>query len=64
MVEVPRATPQTRPVPEPAVAIAVLLLLQVPPAMASDSVVQEPRHMRVLPVIAEGTGTTVTVVVV
>ena len=34
---VPAATPVTTPVPKPTVASAVLLLVQVPPELASDN---------------------------
>ncbi len=44
MVTVPAATPVTLPVVEFAVAIAVLLLLQVPPGVASVSVIDAPLH--------------------
>jgi hypothetical protein len=56
---VPAATPLTVPDPEPTVACAVLLLLQVPPAVPSLKVVVKPTHTLVVPVIAAGTGLTV-----
>jgi hypothetical protein len=59
MVTVPAATPPIAPVPLPAVATAVLLLLQLPPAVASLSVMVSPAHTAVLPVIANGKGKTV-----
>jgi len=48
---------------EPIVAIVVLLLLQVPPTVASASVVVKPGHTVVVPVIAAGNAFTVNVVV-
>ena len=39
-------------------AIAVLLLLQVPPATAHDNVVEKPGHKDVVPVMALGSGFT------
>jgi hypothetical protein len=47
------------PVAEPATAIAVLLLLQVPPVVAEDKVLVAPRQMPVVPVIDAGAGLTV-----
>ena len=46
----PILTPVTMPVTDPTVAIAVLPLLQVPPAVASDSVTDAPDGNVVLPV--------------
>ena len=51
MVHVPAATPVTTPV-EPIVAIEVLLLLHVPPVVASVNAVVEPTHPLVAPDIA------------
>jgi hypothetical protein len=48
---VPFETPVTTPVNEPIVAIAGALLLQVPPEVVLVSVVEEPIHRVVLPVI-------------
>lgn len=53
-VALPPATPVITPVVLPAVAIAVLLLLQVPPTVASVKVVVEPAHTTGVPAIAEG----------
>ena len=49
----PALTPDTMPV-EPTVAIAVLLLLQVPPDVASANVVVELTHTFSVPVIDAG----------
>jgi hypothetical protein len=59
MVDVPGAMPDT--IPEvPIVATVVILLLHVPPpASARDVVV--PAHKMVTPVIADGSGLTVTI---
>ena len=43
--------PVTIPVPDPTVAIAVLLLLQTPPEVESLSAVVEPTHSVVTPSI-------------
>ena len=53
----------TTPVAEPIVAIAELLLLQVPPGVASVSVVLKPIQPLVVPLMVPGSGFTVTVVV-
>ena len=63
MVTVPADTPVTTPVPEPTVALLVLLLLQVPPVVASVNAVVKPAHTLVVPVIEAGNGFTVTVIV-
>ena len=55
--------PVTRPVVEPIVACPVLLLVQVPPAVASDKVAVEPIQTVVEPVMAAGNGFTVTTAV-
>ena len=60
---VPAAMPATIPVREPTVAVAVVLLVQVPAPLASLSAVVLPVHTVVVPVIGDGTGTTFTVVV-
>jgi hypothetical protein len=60
---VPAVTPVTIPVPDPTVAIPLLLLLQVPPVVASLSVIWEPAITVLLPEIAPGVGFTVTIVV-
>ena len=57
----PVEIPETIPVDEPMVATEVLLLLHMPPGVASESVVVVPAHKLVAPVIAAGTGFTVNV---
>jgi hypothetical protein len=59
----PDDIPVTKPVVEPIVATAGLLLLQVPLPIPSLSVVVAPTHIFVLPVIAIGKVFTVTVAV-
>lgn len=61
MVAVPAVTPVTIPVPEPAVATPVLPLVHVPPAVVPISVVDEPAHMLIVPVIGPGTALTVSI---
>lgn len=56
----PAATPFTVPVNDPTVAIVVLLLLHVPPGVASLSVMLPPVPTVVVPVTGPGTGFTVT----
>jgi hypothetical protein len=51
IIVVPADMPLTRPEELPIVATEVLLLLQVPPGVASDSVVVAPRQMLKRPVI-------------
>ena len=63
MVVVPAVTPETIPELVPIVATLVLLLIHVPPPVL-DSVVVEPAHTVVVPVIADGNGFTVRTVVV
>jgi hypothetical protein len=52
------------PVSEPIEATAELLLLQVPPVVASATVVADPEHTESVPVIAPGSALTVITVVV
>jgi len=59
MVTAPAVTPVTEPEDEPTVAIAMLLLLHVPPTVASSNVMLEPGHTWVGPVIAAGVALTV-----
>ena len=59
----PAPFPVTIPVAEPTVAIAELLLLQLPLPDMSLNVVVYPGHKSVAPVIAAGDGLTVTIVV-
>ena len=56
IVVLPAATPVTTPVDASTVAVAVLLELQTPPAVALVSVVVEPTHTPVVPLIAATTG--------
>ena len=51
--------PDIIPVELPAVATDVLLLVQVPPVVASESVVAEPEQILAEPDIAAGKGFTV-----
>ena len=62
IVVVPADTPVTVPEAEPMVATAVLVLLQVPPEVASLNVVVKPTHTVEVPEIAAGKGLTVTLV--
>ena len=64
MVAVPATTPVTTPVEVFTEAIAALLLLQLPPPVASVSAVVRPSHTVPVPVIAAGNGLTVNGVVV
>jgi hypothetical protein len=59
MVAVPVATPPATPVLLPMVATLVLLLLQVPPPVASVRVVFTPTHRPVAPDMAAGDDITV-----
>ena len=60
MVAVPAVTPVTMPVPAFMVAIAVLLLLQLPDGVASFNLIVRPAHtLNVVPVIGAGSGLTV-----
>ena len=61
MLTLPAATPVMTPVPD-AVAIAVLLLLHVPPATVLESVVVNPTQTLLVPVMDAGIGLTVTLV--
>jgi hypothetical protein len=63
MIAPPVFMPDTMPDIVPTVAIIGLLLLQVPPVVTSDNVVVDPTHKIVVPVIADGKGFTVTVIV-
>ncbi len=56
--------PVTTPLPEPTVAMDVLLLLQVPPVDVLDNVEVPPTHTVVPPVMTAGNGLTVIMVVV
>jgi hypothetical protein len=61
MAVVPAAIPVTIPVPEPVVAMAELLLLQVPPDNELNKVVADPEQRKAEPVMADGEGFTVIV---
>ena len=63
MTDVPAETPVTIPVVDPTVATGKRLLLQVPPGVGSLRVVVLPSHTNVVPVIADGDGLHVMVVV-
>ena len=64
IVTIPGDTPVTLPVEDTTVATAVLLLLQVPPATASLSVITEPAITVLLPAIVVGAALTVNITVV
>ena len=57
----PGVIPVTKPEPAPTVAIAELLLVQVPPAVVLFRVFVKPKHSFVVPVIAGTTGNGLTV---
>ena len=61
MLPVPTVTPVTIP---DALTVAVPVLLQVPPEVASDKEVVRPRHTVIVPKIAVGNEFTVTIAVV
>jgi hypothetical protein len=63
IVEVPPLLPVTIPLPEPIPAIEELLEVHVPPAVLSVNAVVCPTQIAVAPMIASGSGFTVTVVV-
>lgn len=63
IVAMPLATPLTMPVPAPTDAIEMLLLVHVPPPVASLSVIVAGKHSGALPVIPAGIEVTVTIVV-
>ena len=63
MITLPAVTPVTVPVSEPTLAIAVLLLVQVPPPVVVLSVVDEPAQTDEAPVIGAGPADTVTFLV-
>jgi len=62
MVTTPEVTPVTVPDVAPIVATPVLLLVHVPPEVASVNVVVRPTHTFVVPPIAAGFGLTVKLV--
>lgn len=61
MLAVPANTPVTVPVEEPTVATAGVPLDHVPDGVPSASVVDKPTHATAVPVIAAGSGLTVTI---
>jgi hypothetical protein len=62
IVVVPAATPVTLPVAAATVAVPVAAMAHVPPGVADDKSVLLPTQTAVVPVIAAGMPTTVTVV--
>src|SRR5436305_1140752 len=62
IIDVPASTPATAPLREPMVALAAMLLVQVPPP-ALLKVVVAPVHTVVGPLMAPGNGLTVIVLV-
>ena len=60
IVAVPDVPPVITPVVKMMLAVAVALLLQLPPAVASVNVVLRPEHTSRVPMIAAGNGFTVT----
>lgn len=63
MSTVPGDTPTTEPVVSPIVAVAVLLLVHVPAGVALLRAVVLPTHTVAVPVMAAGSGWTVTTAV-
>jgi hypothetical protein len=63
IVALPGATPVAIPVADPMVAMAVLLLLQVPPLPPHDSSVLAPGHTCITPIIGPGGVLTVTMAI-
>jgi hypothetical protein len=63
IIGLPAATPVTIPLLVPIVARVTLLLVHVPPAVASVSVVVKPTHTLAVPLIDAGSGLTVTTAV-
>jgi len=63
IVAVPPETPVTTPVPEATVAMPVLVVVHVPGPLASLSVVVNDGQTSVVPVMLEGSATTVTTAV-
>jgi hypothetical protein len=62
MIAVPADTPEIIPELEPAVATELLLLLHVPPVVASDKVMEWPVQIMEGPVMADGEARTKTTV--
>jgi hypothetical protein len=63
IVTVPAFTPVTTPVAAPTLAMVVLLLVQLPPIVALESVTFKPIHTLEAPDISAGRGKTVTTLV-
>ncbi len=63
IVAVPVETPVNTPVLRPMVATAVLLLVHTPPGVVLESVLVAATQIFVSPVITDGTGLTVTIIV-
>ena len=63
MVAVPPLIPVTVPVLLPTIAVVGAPLLQEPPASGSVNVVVDPTHIVALPLMADGSGFTVTTAV-
>ena len=57
MIAVPLVTPVTKPVDDPILTFA-LLLLQFPPTLTSDKMVVEPTHTTKGPLMGLGSGLT------
>src|ERR1700752_3196741 len=64
MTVVPATNPVTIPVAEPTLPAVGLLLLHVPPVVASVRVVLPPTHTLAVPLITPGNAFTVTTVVI
>ena len=64
IIDVPLNMPVTTPVLLPIVAMVVLLLVQVPPGVASLSDIVAPMHTVIVPAIGSGNGSTVNVIVI
>jgi hypothetical protein len=64
MIQVPEAIPVTMPVSVPTVAMPALLLIQLPPLIASERSIEFPTQTIAGPEMAEGDGVTDIVVVV
>ncbi len=62
IIAMPFDTPEIMPVVAPTVAIAVALLLQVPPVVVLVNVVNAPAHIAREPVMGAGVGLTVTAI--
>ena len=63
ILAVPEDTPVTVPEDTPTVAIAPLLVVQLPPKDVLPKVVVAPTHILAVPLIAEGVALTVNIVV-